>query len=94
MHDADLMSPAAASKPPVSAATAEFGRRVRERQTALGLTQEELAHESQLHWSYIGQVERGRTNLTLHNLLRLAFALGVDPATLVSGLEPAGPPQG
>lgn len=85
------MPPAAAAKPPLSAATAEFGRRVREGRAALGLTQEELAHAADLHWSYIGQVERGRTNLTLHNLLRLAVALEVDPGTLVTGIEPAAP---
>lgn len=83
------MSPANAPKQPLSASTAEFGRRVREQRKALGLTQEELAHEAQLHWSYIGQVERGQTNLTLHNLLRIASALQVDPSRLVSGLEPA-----
>jgi hypothetical protein len=34
--------------------------------------------KSSLHWSYIGQVERGQRNVTLHNILKLAEVLGVD----------------
>jgi len=43
---------------------------------------------SGLHWTFVGQVERGRRNISLHNLLRLAQALQVDPGELVKGLEP------
>lgn len=55
---------------------------------ALGVSQETLAEHSELHWSYIGQIERGQNNLTLHNILRIAAVLGVDPGDLVRGLEP------
>lgn len=79
--------PATSPKPPLSDATGEFGRRVRERRAALGLSQEALAEGTDIHWSYLGQVERGQTNLTLHNILKLAEALGVDPGTLVQGLS-------
>ena len=72
---------------PLSPATAAFGRRVRDRRQALGLSQEALADRSGLHWTFLGQVERGRRNLSLHNLLKVARALGVDPAELVRGLE-------
>jgi len=71
---------------PQSAATAEFGRRVKERRDELGLTQEGLADLSHLHWTFVGQVERGRRNLTLHNILKLAAALNTDAGKLVSGL--------
>lgn len=83
--------PALAAKPPLSPATGEFGRRVRERRLELELSQEELAESSDLHWSYLGQVERGQNNLTLHNILRVALALKIDPGALVSGL-PVVPP--
>jgi transcriptional regulator with XRE-family HTH domain len=46
-----------------------------------GTVPEQLARDSRLHWSYLGQVERGQRNLTLHNILKLAEVLGVDPAT-------------
>ena len=49
---------------PLSEATTKFGRRVRARRTELGLSQEALADIAQLHWTFVGQVERGRRNLT------------------------------
>ena len=75
------------TKEPISDATREFGERVRARRLQLGKSQEELAKESSLHWSYIGQVERGQRNVTLHNILKLAEVLEVDPAKLVRGLH-------
>ncbi|WP_366916490.1 helix-turn-helix transcriptional regulator [uncultured Nocardioides sp.] len=79
--------PHAAGKPPLSAATGKFGDRIRERRYELDLSQEDLAERTALHWSYIGQVERGQNNLTLHNILRLAHVLEVDPGELIRGLE-------
>jgi transcriptional regulator with XRE-family HTH domain len=73
---------------PLSPATAVLGQRVRARRQKLGLSQEGLAAQSSLHWTFIGQVERGQRNLSLHNLLKVADSLGVDPAELVSGLKP------
>jgi transcriptional regulator with XRE-family HTH domain len=75
---------------PVSDALAEFGARVRARRNELGLSQEALADQSGLHWTFVGQVERGRRNLSLHNLLKLADALETDPGKLVEGLKPPG----
>lgn len=73
---------------PISPATKAFGERVRERREALGLSQEALAAKSGVHWTFLGQVERGRRNLSLHNLLKIARGLGVDPGELVQGLAP------
>ena len=73
-------------KPPLSSATAAFGARVRARRNELGLSQEALAEAAGLHWTFVGQVERGRRNLTLHNILKLAQGLDCDPGDLVSGL--------
>jgi transcriptional regulator with XRE-family HTH domain len=77
--------------PPLSPATAEFGERVRVARHQLGDSQEKVAERAGLHWSFVGQVERGRRNVSLHNILKLATALGVDPAALVQGLKP--PPE-
>jgi transcriptional regulator with XRE-family HTH domain len=73
---------------PLSPATAALGERVRQRREALGLSQEALAHQTGIHWTFLGQVERGRRNLSLHNLLKIAAGLGLDPAELVRGLQP------
>jgi transcriptional regulator with XRE-family HTH domain len=72
---------------PKSDALHDLGARVRARRQELGLSQEKLGDVSGLHWTFVGQVERGRRNLSLHNLLRLAEALQVDAAELVQGLR-------
>ncbi|HSK97860.1 MAG TPA: helix-turn-helix transcriptional regulator [Euzebyales bacterium] len=64
----------------------EFGRRVRERRLELKLSQEELAERAQLHRTYISSLEQGRRNVAVHNVVRLAEALDIDPAELVRGL--------
>ena len=46
------------------------------------------ADKASLHWTFIGQVERGQRNLSLHNLLKLASALRIDPGDLIRGLKP------
>lgn len=64
-----------------------FGDRLRECRYAAELTQEELADAAELHWTYIGQIERGERNLTYLNILRLARGLGMTPADLLDGVE-------
>lgn len=73
---------------PLSSATTELGARVRVRRQELSLSQEALGHVAGLHWTFVGQVERGRRNISLHNLLKLAEALQIDAAMLVTGLKP------
>lgn len=73
---------------PASDALLTFGDRVRARRRELDLSQEALADRAGLHWTFVGQVERGRRNLSLHNLLKLAGALDIDPGKLVEGLVP------
>lgn len=65
-----------------------FGARVRARRKELGMTQEKLADGCGLHWTYLGQIERGRRNIGLLNIIRIAAALGTTPAALVDGIKP------
>ncbi|RUP26703.1 helix-turn-helix domain-containing protein [Mycolicibacterium phocaicum] len=74
------------SQSPISEATREFGRRVVERRTELGLTQEKAAELIGVHWTYLGQVERGRRNVTLLNILKIAAGLDIDAGRLVREL--------
>ena len=60
-----------------------FGKRVRERRLALGLTQQELADRAGLHRSYIGEIELGRRNVTLKSVAKIAKVLQVDVASLL-----------
>jgi transcriptional regulator with XRE-family HTH domain len=76
---------------PLSDATRLFGERLRSRRRSLGLSQEGLAERCGVHWTFVGQVERGQRNLSLHNALKLAGGLGVDLGELVGGLK--APPE-
>jgi ribosome-binding protein aMBF1 (putative translation factor) len=72
---------------PISDAAQTFGERVRARRHDLGKSQEQLADDCGLHWTFVGQVERGRRNVSLHNILKLAAGLKIDAAELVRGLK-------
>lgn len=60
-----------------------FGRRVRERRLALGLTQQDLAKGAGLHRSYIGEIELGKRNITLESATKIAKVLQVEVASLL-----------
>lgn len=66
-----------------------LGKRVVELRERAGLTQEALADASGLHWTYVGQIERGERNLTYKNLLKLARGLGLEPGELLKELPSA-----
>jgi transcriptional regulator with XRE-family HTH domain len=50
---------------------------------AKGLSQDALAFEAGINRTYIGGVERGERNVSLDNIVRLAAALGTNPAELL-----------
>ena len=58
----------------------KFGECVRNERRALGLSQEKLALDCGLDRTYISSVERGKRNVSLINIHKLADALGI-PAT-------------
>ena len=64
-----------------------FGAAVKARREKLALSQEELAERAGLHRTYIGGIEQGRRNLSLLNIVKLAQALGTEPAALFEGLK-------
>jgi transcriptional regulator with XRE-family HTH domain len=64
-----------------------LGKRVHELRGAKKWSQEEFAHISGLHRTYIGQIERGEKNISFDNLSRVAGALGVNLSALLEGLE-------
>ena len=60
-----------------------LGHRLLELREAADMTQEALGHAADLHWTYVGQIERGERNLSYKNLLKLARGLGLSPAELL-----------
>ncbi len=61
----------------------KFGIHLRELRIKRKLTQEELADRAGMHFTYIGQIERGLRNPSLINLEKLSKALKVDAGTLL-----------
>ena len=64
-----------------------FGQAVRERRTKLRWSQENLAEKADLHWTYIGGIERGERNVSLLNIVRIARALGCQPSELLKPVK-------
>jgi transcriptional regulator with XRE-family HTH domain len=64
-----------------------LGKRVQELRKARDWSQEEFAHVSGLHRTYIGQIERGEKNISFDNLSKISSVLGVSLSELLSGLE-------
>lgn len=69
-----------------------FGLSLRDLRKQKGLSQEGLALACGLDRSYIGGVERGERNISLLNIHRIARALNVAPAALVSDAKDSGKP--
>lgn len=61
-----------------------LGRNVREHRKRLGLSQERLALDADMKRSYVSDVERGTRNPSIKALARLAIALDVEPAILLT----------
>ncbi|MGO9323599.1 MAG: helix-turn-helix domain-containing protein [Terracidiphilus sp.] len=66
---------------------AALGARIRQLRKEREWSQEDLAAASDLHWTYIGQVERGERNLTLQSLKAIAKALNLKMSELLAGVD-------
>jgi transcriptional regulator with XRE-family HTH domain len=65
----------------------QFGRVIRRRREAAGLSQEALADAARLHRTYISLLERGRRMPSIEVVKKLATALGTTMASLMEELE-------
>lgn len=65
-----------------------FAQNVRRIRLDHEMTQERLAELAELHPNYISSVERGERNISIRNIERIAKALGVPIAELVSPPDP------
>ena len=74
---------------PVAAASihARFGRVVRARREAVGISQEDLADEAGVHRTYVSILERGRGNPSLTVIANLAEALETSISLLFKEVE-------
>jgi len=63
-----------------------FGKQVRERREAKGLSQEAFAGAAGLDRTYISGIERGKRNVSLRNIEVIARALGTSISQLMDGI--------
>ena len=52
-----------------------YGKKLKTFRKKKGLSQEELSFKSSLHRTYISEVERGRRNISIVNIAKIAKAL-------------------
>ncbi len=67
-----------------------FGSRLRAVREKAGISQEKLAELANLHRTYVSTVERGKRNISIVNIERLAIALGVTMKDLMPDAERGG----
>jgi len=63
-----------------------FGDRVRELRVARDWSQETMGEACDLHWTYIGGIERGERNPTLESVYKVAKGLKIKISDLFQGL--------
>ena len=67
-------------------AAKSFGRRLRQLRQERGWSQEELSTRAHISKTYIGEIERGENNVSIHYIARLAAALSVTMEEMFHGL--------
>ncbi len=60
-----------------------FGEKLRKIRLDLGYSQEELSFKAGLHRTYISSIERGKRNISITNIKKLADALDLKMKELV-----------
>jgi len=63
-----------------------FGEKLRNIRLELGYSQEELSFKTGLHRTYISSVERGKRNISITNIKKIADALGIKMKDLMPEL--------
>jgi transcriptional regulator with XRE-family HTH domain len=64
-----------------------LGQRIRELRAKQGYSQESFADKCGVHRTFMGTIERGESNLSFSNLVKVAGALGLTLSELLSGIE-------
>ncbi|KHS70962.1 MULTISPECIES: helix-turn-helix domain-containing protein [Pectobacterium] len=64
----------------------QLGQNISVLRNAKGISQEKLGELTGLDRTYVSSVERGKRNISLLNLVKLATALNTSPAELLIGI--------
>lgn len=63
------------------------GKQIRIYRKARNMSQKELSRKAGLHYTYIGQIERGTKNATIMSLNKISQALGISLSELLTDME-------
>lgn len=69
-----------------------FGNTVRQLREARGWSQEKLAEQADLNRSYVGEIERGKTVVSIITIEKLGMAFGLSGAYLLQKSVSESPP--
>jgi len=61
-----------------------LGQAIKAQREKANLTQERLAHEAHIERAHMSKIERGRRNVTMLNMLRIAAALGCPASEILA----------
>lgn len=64
-----------------------FGKTVRRLRSEQNISQESFADLCDLHRTYISDIELGKRNVSLENIEKIAFALGISVSQLFTEAE-------
>ena len=64
-----------------------LGQRIRELRTEQGYSQEGFADKCGVHRTFMGTIERGESNLSFQNILKVATTLGLPLSALFQDIE-------
>jgi transcriptional regulator with XRE-family HTH domain len=70
-----------------------LGQRIRQLRTEQGHSQEAFADKCGVHRTFMGTIERGESNLSFQNILKVAITLGVSLSVLFQDLEEKANPK-
>jgi len=65
----------------------KLGNQIRDIRASKGFSQEGLAAAATLGRTYMGRVERGEQNISIQNLIKIAFVLNIDVGKLIPPLN-------
>lgn len=65
----------------------KFGKTLRSLRLQKSISQEKLAELSNLHRTYISEVERGNRNISIVNIFRICASLEIDPASFFDEMQ-------
>lgn len=65
----------------------KIGEQIRQIRASKGFSQEGLAAAATLGRTYMGRVERGEQNISMQNLIKIAFTLNVNAGELLPPLS-------